>query len=262
MRLENKVAIVTGSAQGIGKAIAARMAAEGASVMVADIDSDLGLKTTRAIIDAGGRAIFKETDVADKDAVEAMLAKTIAEFGKVDVLVNNAGIIIRDTVLDTSVEDWNRVFAVNVNGTFYSTVAVAKHMAQRGEGGHIINLASPNGLIGAFKRSCYAATKGAIMAYTRCCAVEFAPLGIQVNALAPGFTETEINKHFFTEAVLNSLQFRVAINRVAQPDEIAKTAVALAAGDMPYMIGQILYLDGGWTACDIDYEQLGLHLGQ
>ena len=261
MRLEGKVALVTGAAQGIGKAIATQMAIEGASVLLVDIDTTLGQQTTQAIVDAGGTAEFLETDVSDKAQVEAAVVQAISAFGKLDIMVNNAGIILRDSVLETQPEDWQRVFAVNVNGTFHGTVAAGKHMVERGEGGHILNLASPNGLIGLYNRSAYAATKGAIMSYTRCCATELGQYGIQVNAIAPGFTNTEINSNFFTPQVLNSLHFRVPVNRVAEPEEIGQSAVAIVSGDFPYMTGQIIYVDGGWTACDIDYGKLGKHLG-
>jgi len=261
MRLENKVAIVTGAAQGIGKAIAVQMAREGANVIIADIDDELGQITVIEINEHGGTAQFIHTDVSQKSDVDNAVDHTINEFGKLDIMINNAGIINRDGVLDVSPDDWSKVFAVNVNGTYHGTQAAGRHMVERGEGGHILNLASPNGVIGLHSRSCYAATKGAIMAYTRCCATELGQYGIQVNAIAPGFTNTEINATFFTPQVLNSLQFRVPVNRVAQPEEIGKSAIALVSGDFPYMNGQIIFVDGGWTACDIDYSELGIHLG-
>lgn len=261
MRLENKIAVVTGAAQGIGKAIAVQMAYEGASVLIADIDDELGEATTQQIIENGGTAQFFHTDVSKKADVDNVVTHVIGEFGKLDIMVNNAGIINRDGVLDVSPDDWAKVFAVNVNGTYHGTQAAGRYMVERGEGGYILNLASPNGVLGLYNRSCYAATKGAIMAYTRCCATELGQHNIQVNAIAPGFTNTEINANFFTPQVLNSLQFRVPVNRVAQPEEIAKSAVALVSGDFPYMNGQIIFVDGGWSACDIDYGELGTHLG-
>lgn len=261
MRLENKVAIITGAAQGIGKAIAVQMASEGASVIIADIDGELGEKTASDINSSNGTAIFAQTDVSIQIQVETAVQTAIHEFGKLDIMVNNAGIINRDSVLDVSSDDWAKVFSVNVNGTYHGTVSAGKYMVERGEGGHILNLASPNGVLGLMNRSAYAATKGAIMAYTRCCATELGQYGIQVNAIAPGFTNTEINANFFTPQVLESLQFRVPVNRVAQPEEIGKSAVALVSGDFPYMNGQIVFVDGGWSACDIDYSELGKHLG-
>ncbi|MEO1439446.1 MAG: glucose 1-dehydrogenase [Chloroflexota bacterium] len=263
MRLKGKAAIVTGAAQGIGKAIAVQMAKEGASVLVADVDTERGEATAAEINDAGpGKALFLPTDVSQKDQVDAAVDNAVSSFGKLDIMVNNAGIIIRDSVLDTAPEDWSRVFAVNVNGTYHGTVAAGKHMVERGEGGHILNLASPNGVVGLYDRSCYAATKGAIMAYTRCCATEFGQYGIQVNALAPGFTNTEINATFFNPQVLQSLHFRVPVNRVQEPEEAGRSAVAIVSGDFPYMTGQIIYVDGGWTACDIDYGKLGETFGR
>jgi NAD(P)-dependent dehydrogenase (short-subunit alcohol dehydrogenase family) len=129
-------------------------------------------------------------------------------------------------------------------------------MVARGGGGHIINISSGNAAIGCFNRSAYAATKGAIETFTRCCAVELAPYGIQVNAVAPGFTNTEINQTFFNPQVLRALETRLAMGRVAQSDEIASAVLALAAGDFSYMVGQVIRVDGGWTACDIDYTRL------
>lgn len=257
MRLENKSALVTGAAQGIGKAIAVQLAKEGAAVLIADIDSESGCQTMDQINAAGGRALFSNCDVAVQSQLEESVSLAVEQFGKLDIMVNNAGIINRDAVLEISAEQWARVFAVNVNGTYHGTLAAGRHMVERGEGGHIINLASPNGMIGLYHRSCYAATKGAIMAYTRCCAAELGQHGIQVNAIAPGFTNTEINSTFFTPDVLPSLEFRVPMNRVAEPEEIGRSAVAMVSGDFPYMTGQIVFVDGGWTACDIDYGILG-----
>jgi len=261
MRLENKSALVTGAAQGIGKAIAVQMAKEGASVLIADIDAVLGEKTTQEINENGGKAVFLKTDVSVKEDVDSAVNTAIEAHGKLDIMVNNAGIIIRDSVLETQPDDWSRVFSVNVNGTYHGTMAAGKHMVERGEGGHILNLASPNAVIGLYNRSCYAATKGAIISYTKCCATELGQYGIQVNAIAPGFTNTEINANFFTPQVLQSLEFRVPVNRVAEPEEIGRSAVAMVSGDFPYMTGQIIFVDGGWTACDIDYAKLGQHLG-
>jgi len=260
MNLKGKVAIVTGAAQGIGKAIATRFAQEGASVMIGDIDQPLAEQTTQSLRGAGYEVLMFHVDVSQRDQVEALVAETIGTYGQIDILVNNAGIITRDSVLDTSPEVWDRIFKVNIYGTYHCTVAVAKHMIEHGNGGHILNLASPNAVIGAYNRSCYAATKGAIEAYTRCCAVELAEHGIQVNAIAPGFTETEINAQFFTPQVLGALEFRLPIARVAQPEEIGAAAAAIVGGDMSFMVGQIVRIDGGWTACDIDYAKLGQYI--
>ncbi|MAS35324.1 MAG: dehydrogenase [Anaerolineaceae bacterium] len=260
MRLKDKVAIVTGAAQGIGKAIATRFAQEGAAVMIGDIDAPLATETAATIRADGGRVSTCTVDVSVQQQVEALVMQTIDTFGQIDILVNNAGIINRDPVLETRVEDWQRVFDVNVNGMFYATVAAAQRMVERGQGGHILNLASPNAAIGAYNRSCYAATKGAIESYTRCCAVELAEHGIQVNAIAPGFTATEINSRFFTPQILSALEFRLPVGRVAQPEEIAAAALAIVSGDMSFMVGQIVRVDGGWSACDIDYGKLGQYL--
>ena len=139
MRLENKSAVITGAAQGIGKAIAVQMAKEGASVLIADVDTGRGQKTTDEINEAGGKALFSSCDVADQSQLDDAVDKAIEHFGKLDIMVNNAGIINRDPVLEISADDWARVFAVNVNGTYHGTLAAGRHMVERGEGGHIIN---------------------------------------------------------------------------------------------------------------------------
>lgn len=261
MRLEGKTAIVTGAAQGIGRAIAARFAREGARVMIGDIDLPRANQTGESLRMAGYEVSVFHVDVSIREQVEALVAQTTAAFGRVDILVNNAGVIVRDPVLETSPEDWQRLFAVNVNGTYYGTVAAAKQMIAQGQGGHILNLASPNALMGLYNRSCYAATKGAVEAYTRCCAVELARHNIQVNAIAPGFTATEINTLFFTPEVLKAIEFRLPMGRVSQPEEIAAAALAIVGGDMAFMTGQIIRVDGGWSASDIDYGRLGHYLG-
>jgi NAD(P)-dependent dehydrogenase (short-subunit alcohol dehydrogenase family) len=257
MRLKEKTAIITGAAQGIGRAIAAQLALEGAFVVIADRDSALGEQTAQALRDQGQQAVFAPTDVTRFENVQAAVDTALRERGRLDIFVNNAGIIIRDSVLDTQPDDWQRVFAVNVNGTYHGTVAAAKAMITSGKGGYILNVTSPNGILGLHQRSCYAATKGAVMAYTRCCATELAPHGIQVNGLAPGFTNTEINAAFISAPIQKALAFRLPMGRIAQPVEIGRAAAALVSGDFSYMTGQIVYVDGGWSSSDVNYQHLG-----
>lgn len=257
--LHNKVALVTGGARGIGQAICLKLASAGAKVSIVDI-LDAELDDTVAQINANsGLAQAIHGDVSDPKQVEQVVNQTLALFEHIDILVNNAGIIVRKTMLDTTNEDWQKVFGVNINGCFYCTRAVAQHMVEQDNGGHIINISSTNATLGVVQRSCYAATKGAIESFTRCCALELAPHGISVNAISPGFTITDINAGFFTPDILETLALRVPAGRVAEPHEVASAVTAIASNAMPYMIGQVIRLDGGWSSCDIDYNHAALH---
>lgn len=257
MALEGKVALVTGGSRGIGRAICEALGREGAAVVVNYVSSaDAADEAATSIKSGGGRAVALQGDVADAAQAERLVADTLEQFETIDILVNNAGIILRTPMVETSDEDWDRVFSVNVAGCFHCTRAVARHMIERGQGGHIINISSVNAAIGIVNRSCYAATKGAMEAFTRVCAVELGDYGIQVNAVAPGLTLTDMNKLFLTPRLEELFALRLAIGRPAVPEDVAKTVVALASGAMPYMTGEVMRVDGGWSTCNMDYGEL------
>ena len=256
MTAQQNVALVTGGSRGIGRAICLGLAARGVAVAVNYVSNpEAAQEVVAAVEAAGGRGLAVQADVGTYEQVEAMVAQVLAHFGRVDILVNNAGIILRDPLLETSPDDWHRVFAVNVDGTFYCTQAVASHMVERGGGGQIINISSINSAIGIARRSCYAATKGAIEAFTRVVALELAPHGIQVNVIAPGITETDMSAVQSNSDARRTLLGRLPAGRVATAEEIALPVVAMALGEMPYVVGQVLRIDGGWSSCDIDYTR-------
>lgn len=207
---------------------------------------------------SGGQAQAIHGDSSDPAQVEQVVTQTRTAFGHIDILVNNAGIIVRKTMLGTTNEDWQHVFGVNINGCFYCTRAVAQQMVERGTGGHIINISSTNAALGVVQRSCYTATKGAIESFNRCCALELVPHGISVNAISPGFTVTDINTEFFTPEIFATMALRLPAGRVAEPHEVASAVTAIASNAMPYMVGQVIRLDGGWSSCDIDYNHATL----
>lgn len=266
MKLAGKVALVTGGSRGIGRAICEGLAQEGADIVIncyrpadAAVGRELAAEEVAAAVQALGRkALVVEADVSSEEQVERMVSQALDHFGHIDVLVNNAAIILRKPIVETTAQEWRRVFAVNIDGYFYCTRAVARHMIQRGKGGHIINISSVNAVLAIPQRACYAATKGAIEAFTRVCGLELAPYGIQVNAVAPGVTDTEINLEFLTPETRRFLEARLPIGRIAKPEEIAATVVAVACGAVPYMVGQVIRVDGGWSNCEFDYGRFQL----
>jgi NAD(P)-dependent dehydrogenase (short-subunit alcohol dehydrogenase family) len=188
-RLVGQAAIVTGGGNGIGAAVCRGLSAEGAAVVVADLAADSAAATADAITAAGGRALAVPVDVSDPASVQALVARSVAAFDAVDILVNCAGITRYDSILDLPVEVWDRVLAVNLRGTFLCTQAVLRHMVPRRHG-RVVNFASARGVEGQARGSHYAASKGGVIAFTKSVALEMAPYGITVNAVAPGTTDT------------------------------------------------------------------------
>jgi len=238
MRFEGKVAIVTGGSSGIGAAIVARLAAEGAKVAIVDLAPPAGL---------GSSQHFVQTDVADAAQAQAAVAQVLAEWGRLDVLVNNAGIGALAETPDMPEELWDRVFSVNIRAIYLMChVAIP---AMRAEGGAIINVASISGLLGDFGMGAYNASKGAVINYTRSLALDCARDGIRVNALCPGLIETAISA-----ATLARPEDRMAwcdripLGRTGTPDEIANVAAFLASSEASFMTGAIVAVDGGITA--------------
>jgi NAD(P)-dependent dehydrogenase (short-subunit alcohol dehydrogenase family) len=253
-RLAGKVAIVTGGAEGIGKATCERFAREGASVVIADVNAEKGAQTARAIAEAGGEAFFIATDVAQEPSITNMVAQAVRKYGKIDILVNNAAIFVLKGI-DATVEEWRRILDVNVIGA----ALVAKHVVpelRRAGGGAIINLGSISSFIAQPQFVTYNATKAAIATMTRCMALDLAPDGIRVNAVCPGTIWTQIVERITREQGMDRKQADAdpgwggacMLKRIADPSEVAAAILFLASDDASYVTASHLMVDGGYTA--------------
>ena len=253
MRLENKVAIVTGGAAGIGRAICELFAQEGASLAIADIDAAGGRETADLITAAGGSAIFVETDVSREAQVENLVDAAVSEYGAVNVLVNDAAAFVFGEVQDVTDADWQRVFGVNVLGTAYTVKHVMEPMEEAG-GGSIVNVASVSSFIAQPAFVPYNTSKGALLQLTRCLAMDLAPRDIRVNCVCPGAILTQATEQHrrFTgedrEKFLADAANSNFMKRFGQPREIAYGALFLASDESSFMTGQPLIIDGGATA--------------
>ena len=252
MRLADKSAIVTGGAGGIGRATSLAFAAEGARVAVVDVAPGAAEKVAEEIRAAGGTAIALTADVSNEADIERVVADTVAEFGGLDVVFNNAGIIRRTTAVETTVEEWDRVFGVNVKGIFLMCKHAVPVMAANG-GGSIINTGSGWGLKGGGQAISYCASKGAVVNMTRALAIDHGPQGIRVNSVNPGDVNTGMLRDearqlgqetgsFLAEAADRPLQ------RMGEPSEIAAAVVWLASDESSYVTGSALVVDGGGIA--------------
>ncbi|MCH9010840.1 MAG: glucose 1-dehydrogenase [Chloroflexi bacterium] len=253
MRLENKVAIVTGGAAGIGRAICELFAQEGAKIVVADIDVGGGEETVKKIRDSQGESLFVRTDVSVESDVQAMVEAAKAAYGTVDVLVNDAAAFVFGEVQDVTDADWQRVFGVNVIGQAYCVKHVLPVMKEAG-GGAIVNIASVSGYIAQPAFIPYNASKGAVMQLTRCLALDLAPYNIRVNCVCPGSVltqATELHRKFVGEDRETFLAEAASSNfmkRNADPREIACGALFLASDEASFVTGTPLVMDGGGTA--------------
>lgn len=246
--LEGRVAIVTGAGSGIGAASARRFAAEGAAVLVVDIRGARANQTVTSIIDDGGHAYALEADVAEVAQVEAMVAEAVSQFGGLDVLFNNAGTLRPGTAVELSVDDWDRVMAINVRSVFLGAKFAVPAMEERG-GGSIINTASVSGLHGDGGAVCYAASKAAVINLTRALSTDHAPAGIRVNAICPGTIETPPVMHMMAEPETHQRNLDAhTMGRLGQPEEIAAAALWLASDESSFVTGEHLVVDGGLRA--------------
>lgn len=255
MRMQGKVAIVTGAARGIGRAIVERYAREGAVCAVADVDLDGARKISEVIHGFGGKAFPVRLDVTRSDSIKAMVDTVVATAGAIDVLVNNAGVVEVQPIFEINEQIWERVFSVNVKGLFFTLQAVAKHMADQKRGGKIINLASEAGQRAEALVIAYSATKAAVISITKCASLALIPHGINVNAISPGVVDTpmwvEVDRMFgkwrgkAVGETRRETEREVPYGRFGKPDDLTGIAVFLATSDSDYMLGQTVNVDGG-----------------
>ena len=247
MRLPSQVALVTGAASGIARAVAIRFALEGAAVMVADA-SEGGVETVEQIRGGGRTALFARLDVSQPDQVAGVVQRTIDELGDLHILFNGAGILAYGTVLETTEETWSRMLAVNLTGTFLCSKAVLAHMVAKGRG-VIINVASTTGSHDACAHAAaYVTSKGGVTLLTRSMAIDYAKQGIRVNAVCPGPTDTPMLRNALTPDELEAFAQTFPMNRLGRPEEIAGAALFLASEDASFVTGALLHVDGGQTA--------------
>ncbi len=252
LRLEDRVCLITGAGSGIGRATALLFAKEGARVAAADIDGAGAEAVAEAARALGGEALGLQVDVSRSAQVEDMVARTLDAFGRLDVLVNNAGITLAATAVETEEADWDRIMAVNVKGVFLGCKFAIPVMRRQG-GGAIVNTASNTASVGLRKRAAYVASKGAIAALTRALALDHVGDGIRVNCVAPGTVETRFFDALFEAAedpaaLRRELAARQAVNRLGTPEEIAGAMLYLACDESSFVTGTMLTVDGGMTA--------------
>ncbi|MBM4463283.1 MAG: SDR family oxidoreductase [Chloroflexi bacterium] len=253
--LTGKGAIVTGGGEGIGKAIAFRLAEAGAGVMISDLNIETAKETAKHIRVKGGKAATTAADATSLADARRVVMETIATFGCLDVFINNAGIYPAATVLDMTVEAWDSVHDTNLRSVFFYSQAAAQQMIKAGHGGKIINIASLEALHPSFQHAHYAASKGGVVALTKALALELAPHRIMVNAIAPGIIKTRGLEELLATLMPTEQSFeekaqlflpRVPLYRVGEPDDVAKVALFLASAAADYITGETIVVDGGY----------------
>ncbi|MBN2322838.1 MAG: SDR family oxidoreductase [Spirochaetes bacterium] len=247
MRLKNKVAVVTGGANGIGEAYTTGIAKEGAAVVIADLDEKRGKTIADEIKKSGGKAMFVRTDVSKKSDAEKMVQSAIREFGSIDILVNNAGILFTAPFEETTEDMWDKLFAVNVKGLFFCSQAVAREMKKK-RSGKIINISSI-AAIGAQAGLCaYSSTKGAVLPVTLVFALELAGYNVQVNAILPGTTDTGMAKAAMADPEwTRQITAGIPMKRLGETKDLLGAVLFFASSDSDYCTGQTLIVDGGYS---------------
>ena len=246
MKLKGKVAIVTGGNAGIGKGIAVMFAKEGAKVCIVGRNEKRGALAVEEIKAAGSDGFFISADVGDSENIQMIVKKTVEEFGKLDIMVNNAAVIHQARLLDLQDEDWDMIIRNNLRSVFLGSKYAAIQMVKQGNGGRIINLSSIHAKIAEPQASPYTAAKGGIEAFTRTIATELAPHKITANILAPGATYTELTVPMYTPAVKEALYKRIPLKAIANPEDIACGALFMASDESWYMTGSRMCIDGGY----------------
>jgi NAD(P)-dependent dehydrogenase (short-subunit alcohol dehydrogenase family) len=251
-RVAGKVALITGGASGIGRATALLFAREGAAIVLADVNADAGQRVANEIAQSGGRAFFEPVDVTRAADCQRLVKRVIREFGRIDILFNNAGIIRRATVLDLKEDDWDRVMAVNVKSIYLLSHEVIPHMQKAG-GGTIVNTASGWGLAGGAKAAVYCASKGAVVLLTKAMAIDRGPQNIRVNCICPGDTDTGMLREEAKQLGEDSNRFLAGSakrppGRVGTAEEIAQAVLYLASDASSFVTGTALVVDGGGLA--------------
>ena len=242
-KLDNKVAIVTGGARGIGEAISLRLAAEGAKIAIVDIMLDVAEATAKKFAELGYEAKAYAANVAKVEDADATVKQVIADFGRVDILVNNAGITKDNLIMRMTEAEWDAVIAVNLKGTFNFTKAVISPMGRQ-RAGKIVNVASVVGRMGNAGQANYSASKAGVIALTKSTAKEYGARNIQVNAVAPGFIETEMTAKL-PQSVRDTFMMVIPAKRPGKPEDVANVVAVLCSSDADYVTGQVLNIDGG-----------------
>lgn len=246
--LTGKVAVVTGAGRGLGRAIATALGQAGAAVVVASRTGTELDTFVQEAESAGRRALAVATDVTDEQAVETLTSRTLETFGRIDIVVNNSGVLATTPLLDQSAADWDRVIATNLRGTFLVTRALGRHLVAQGSG-KVINIASNFGLSGIANHAAYATSKAGIIEFTRCMAIEWARHGIQVNALAPGYFATDLNAPMRADEDVTAKVVRaIPARRMGEAAELAPWVLLLAGPASDFMTGETIVIDGGQSA--------------
>ncbi len=251
MQLQNRAAIVTGAGNGLGRAIAEKLAAEGAAVMLADLDGAAAETAAAAITSVGGIAAAIRADVSDPVQVDRMVAETVNRFGRLDAMVSNAGIGGTYAFIEQPLDHWQRVLAVNLTGPLLCGQAAARQMLRQGQGGRIVNIASVSGIRAGVGRTAYGTSKAGVIGLTAQMALELGPHRITANAVAPGPVDTELTRGMHTAETRQAYIERIPAGRYGTPEEIAAAVAFLASDGAAYINGQVLCVDGGYVATGI-----------